>query len=331
MRFRYLALLIPLLIAGAVSAQKEEPLENKLADAFFDAKKIVFLGDSITYKGEFLVTLESYMISNDHNGPKMLNLGLQSETCSGDSEPAHPWPRPNVHERLQRLLDKVKPDLLVVNYGMNDGIYHPFDKKRFENYKAGINAIIEATENVDPEIRVILVTPPPFDPLPVQKKGALAKKDAKAFSWKAVYENYDAEVIAVYSKWILEQESRVTGCIDVRSPILEALAEKRKSKADFFFAHDGVHLNAEGHEVMGTAIAQALGLDTSKALSRKAKDLIGQRQSLLRDSWLTEVGHKRPNAKAGTPVEMAEKLADRLSDELDKMLEEEGQKETKSK
>lgn len=330
MNFKFTAILLTLFLVSSAIAQEKTRQENQLAKTFLNAKTIVFIGDSITYHGQFLTALESCIIANEKQGPKLLNLGLGSETCSGDSEPAHPWPRPNVHERLKRLLQKIKPDLLVVCYGMNDGIYHPFDETRFENYQAGIDKIIDAASQAENEVKVILVTPLPFDALPGREKNTLAKKDAKEFNWKAVYENYDAEVIAVYAKWILEQEHKVAGCIDMRTPFLEALTEARKTDPTFHFAHDGVHINAAGHKMMGNVIAKAIGLDTSRTLKPDAEKIIAQRQILLRNSWLTEVGHKRPNVKEGHKIEIAAQIEKRLNDQLNKALvEEKTKKESK--
>ena len=157
--------------ADAQSTKEQSVAEDakEVAKTILDADRVVFLGDSITYHGGFLVTLESIIRANGHGVPEILNLGLSSETCSGDSEPIHPFPRPNVNERLQRLLRRLSPDVLVVNYGMNDGIYHPFDKDRFENYKQGINQIIDSASTAKSEVKIILVTSPPFDPLPLKR------------------------------------------------------------------------------------------------------------------------------------------------------------------
>jgi len=319
--------LVAMLIASIASSSfaqeaQQEVATNKIAEAFFDAEKVVFLGDSITYHGEFLAVLESTLVANDKSFPELLNLGLSSETCSGESEPAHPWPRPNVHERFERMLAKVTPDVLVVNYGMNDGIYHPFDKARFESYKAGINKIIEAAEKSDGSLKVILVTPPPFDPLPLKSQGSLAPKDADEFNWKTVYENYDSEVMAVYSDWILEQSDRVVGCIDLRTPILNHLAEKRVQKPDYRISNDGVHVDSIGHKLIGHSIAMALELDTSLTVSSDVFDLIKQKQTILRNSWLTAVGHKRPGIKDGMPLPKAiasvMKIGQQIEEKLNK-------------
>ena len=79
--------------------------------------------------------------------PELINLGLPSETCSGLSEPDHPFPRPNVHERLDRVLQQTQPDVVVVCYGMNDGIYYPFSDDRLAAYQAGIRRIIEKAKS----------------------------------------------------------------------------------------------------------------------------------------------------------------------------------------
>lgn len=309
-------------IAQSVDEKTPTKTTDKLAKTFFDAKRVAFLGDSITYHGGFLVTLESILLANGHEVPELLNLGLSSETCSGDSEPIHPFPRPNVNERLERLLENVSPDVLVVNYGMNDGIYHPFDETRFENYKRGINQIIESASKADQPPKIILVTPPPFDPLPVRKKGKLVKKNAESFSWKEVYENYDSEVLAIYAQWILKQESRVAACIDLRSPILEDIAKRRQTDPDFHYAHDGVHVNADGHKLIGRLFALALGIEDLKQHPGAVGKLIKQRQTVLRDSWLSEVGHKRPGIKAGLPIKEALAKANELNRQQQALLNE---------
>ena len=90
-----------------------------------------------------------------------------------------------MHERLQRALDKARPDVVVACYGMNDGIYYPFDEQRFAAYQDGINRLIEKVQASG--ARLILMTPPPFDPLPLRKQGKLRSVDAEKFAWFAIY------------------------------------------------------------------------------------------------------------------------------------------------
>src|SRR5258706_9890367 len=93
------------------------------------AHRIVFLGDSITYSGQYIDYLESVLLARyPDQRYELLDLGLPSETVSGLSEPGHAggqFPRPCLFERLDRVLAKTKPDIVFACYGMNDGIYYP--------------------------------------------------------------------------------------------------------------------------------------------------------------------------------------------------------------
>ncbi len=267
---------------------------------------VLFLGDSITHAGHFVSDLEAVFAAKGTDPmPEFINLGLPSETCTGLSEPDHPWPRPNVHERIDRALSKVKPDLVFACYGMNDGIYHPFDESRFAAYQKGIDKIIEKVHASG--AKLILMTPPPFDPEPLRAKGKLLPAGAEKYAWFEIYENYDIEVMAKYAEWILQQHDRVEGVVDLRSPILKYTEDKRKADPAFTLSNDGVHANAEGHGVMAKAILSALREDPAQLdrLDPKALALTESRQRILHAAWLSHVGHKRPGVKAGLPLEAA--------------------------
>jgi len=115
------------------------------ARRFLEARRVVFLGDSITYGGEYVDFVEAWirMRFPDAN-VEFIDLGLPSETVCGLSEPGHAggaFPRPDLHERLGRVLEKATPDLIVACYGMNDGIYHPFNDERFQRFQDGIRPV----------------------------------------------------------------------------------------------------------------------------------------------------------------------------------------------
>ncbi|MCW5558200.1 MAG: lysophospholipase, partial [Verrucomicrobiae bacterium] len=133
------------------------------------ARRVVVLGDSITYGGEWVEWVGTWVrLAYPDARTEILNLGLPSETASGLSEPGHAggdFPRPDVHERLERVLAKTKPDLLFACYGMNDGIYFPFSEERFQKFREGITRLREAAAHEG--VRVIHLTPPVFDPMPL--------------------------------------------------------------------------------------------------------------------------------------------------------------------
>lgn len=159
-------------------------------------KRIVFLGDSNTFAGHYVVLLDAALRQANQQAD-IINLGLPSETASGLSEPDHPFPRPTVHERLERALAKTRPDVVFACYGMNDGIYYPFSKERFAAYQQGIGKLIDKVK--ESGAKIVLLTPPPFDPLPLQPRGKLKPAGEEKYSWVNMYEKYDEDVLARFA------------------------------------------------------------------------------------------------------------------------------------
>jgi len=274
----------------------------------FNAKRVLFIGDSITAAGHYVATLEAQLrIALRSAAPEVINLGLPSETCSGLSEPDHPFPRPDVHERLDRALTKVKPDLVVACYGMNDGIYYPFSLERFEAYQKGIQKLIDQVHDIG--AKLILMTPPAFDPLPLKKQGKLLPRGAEKYAWFAIYENYDQEVLRRYAGWIMEQRGQVEMVIDLHSAVSKYVSEKRKQDADFTMSPDGVHVNREGHAVLADAIWRAWGHEQLVELKSESIKLVEERQTILHAAWLSHVGHQRPGMEPGLPLAEAQRKA----------------------
>ena len=143
--------------------------------------------------------------------------GLSSETACGLSEALHPWPRPDVHERLDRAIEKLDFDVAIVCYGINDGIYAPFSEERFATYQAGMTTLFEKLKASG--AKVIALTPAPFDAasFPQDK---LLPEGAEEYGYTKVYRDYN-EVMKRYAAWVMEQVG--TGQIDASIEITEAL------------------------------------------------------------------------------------------------------------
>src|SRR5689334_11715669 len=70
-----------------------------------DGQRVVFLGDSNTFAGLYIAYLDGYLRTRFPDKRfELINLGLPSETASGLSEPDHPYPRPDVHTRVEQAL-----------------------------------------------------------------------------------------------------------------------------------------------------------------------------------------------------------------------------------
>ncbi len=263
---------------------------------------ILFLGNSITYAGGYIEDVEAwYLTRHPRHNIAFIDLGLPSETVSGLSEPGHAdgrFPRPDLHERLRRVLEKVHPEVIFACYGMNDGIYLPFDQGRFEKYKAGMQWLHDTLAQAT-GARVIFLTPPAYDELHGGKVGY-------------------ADVIDRYSQWLLDQRGKAQWEVaDIHFPMKKYLEARRKTDTVFALATDGVHPGELGHWLMAKPILLHIG---EKAATHypginaamapiphgdSILQLIRERQYFMKDAWLTFTKHTRPDMPVGLPMEEA--------------------------
>ena len=256
------------------------------------ARRILFLGDSITHSGGYIAFVETQLrLQKLDPLPEIINVGLSSETCSGLSEPSHPFPRPDVHERLDRALAAVQPDVVVACYGMNDGIYYPLSDDAFAAYQHGVNRLIEKVHTAG--AKLILMTPPPFDRVPLEAQGKLQPAGQETYGYTGMYADYDA-VLARYGEWIMAQRNRVEMVIDLHSPLVEHARKRRETDPQFTLSPDGIHPNAAGHRLIGETILTAWGGTPIEEPSPELLQLVAQRTNLLHDAWLSHIGHQRP-------------------------------------
>ena len=229
---------------------------------------------------------------------------------SGLSEEGHAggqFPRPDLHERLARVLKQTKPDLVIACYGMNDGIYLPFAEERFVKYREGIQWLRGRVAEAG--ARILLVTPPTFD----EVKGGHA--------------GY-GEGLDKYAAWLVSKRAKGWDVVDTHTPMNKYLAARRVQEPGFFLAGDGVHTSALGHWLIAREILAHLGAeDVAGAETPEAMlaayphggqllKLIGQKQRLLRDAWLTQTHHLRPGLPVGLPVPEAEAKAAELEKQI---------------
>jgi len=270
--------------------------------------RILFLGNSITYDGKYIVDLETYFtIHYPERHFEFINEGLPSETVSGLSEPGHAggrFPRPDLHERLSRVLTLTKPDLVFACYGMNDGIYLPFDESRFAKFREGmlwLHKELAATGAM-----IIHLTPPVFD----EQNGRHA--------------GY-AEVLDKYSTWLLQQRDSLGWRVgDIHFPMKKYLSDRRAVDPSFAYAKkDGIHPDSLGHWIMAKAVLNYLGeredAESAGAAFEKYPEvfrLVTKKQLLMKDSWLTKAGHKRPGMYKGVSLRKAKRKEESINKKI---------------
>lgn len=237
-----------LLLSGLFALIAAEPPRLETAE------RIVFLGDSVTQAGTYVQDVECYLATRAPGRRRsVVNLGLGSETVSGLSESEHPWPRPDLHERLGRALKATRSDLVIAGYGINDGIYHPFDPERFAAFEAGITKLRAEVEAAGAAI--VHITPLPFDPRP--SAGKNRPKGAADYGFSHPFVDYE-RTMTQYSEWLVSREAQGWVVADPHRSAMAVLAGARLLDPTYAIAPDGVHPGPAGHWLIAEALLDAL-------------------------------------------------------------------------
>lgn len=266
-------------------------------------KRVVFVGDSITQSGLY-VSFIAYYLNRLHPDQDfdIISLGLASETLSGLSEEGHAggrFPRPQLFERLARLLEKAEPEVVFACYGINDGIYLPLDEQRFAAFRAGVTRFIEQCREAGVG-EIFLITPPIYDAPPEAEPP------------------YDA-VMAAYAAWLMSLDTPGVHVIDLHT----AMRLARDARAEPF-ARDRVHPDQEGHLLMARVLLEGIGVtlpDEESAVVRA--DPLFEKVDRLRQErstgWMRHIGYTRERTVAPQPLGDVETRAEALQAEIDKL------------
>ncbi|WP_181873109.1 SGNH/GDSL hydrolase family protein [Fontibacillus phaseoli] len=284
-----------------------------------DKKRILFLGDSITENGAYIRYLDAFFLQHfPKRHLELINLGVGGETAAGTHENSHPFPRPCVHERLERALAESKPDWVFLCYGMNDGIYHPFSEERFTLFR---NGMIKATEQVQRTgARVILMTPPPYDVLSIN--GEAQPDGMPDYAFETPYEDYNG-VLGRFADWVkrygAEQGYTV---VDLREPLMSFIAMRREADPAYKY-NDGVHPEDDGHWIMAKAILRDVFHIVLERTPEWARSMDGafiravsRRRDVLDAAWREHVGHSSPYKFEALPLEEAKDAAESMLAEI---------------
>jgi lysophospholipase L1-like esterase len=277
------------------------PLGAQTVDSLA-GKKVVFLGDSITQGGGY-ITFTSYYLEKLHPQKNfdVYGLGLSSETVSGLSEENHAggaFPRPCLFERLGRLLERVKPDVVFACYGINDGIYLPLDPERFAAFQDGIRKLIDQCKAAG-VTAIYLITPPIFD-----------------FAPKGDEFNYDS-VMTEYAAWEMTLKIPGVHVID-----LHAAMRKARDARNEPFSRDRVHPGDEGHLLMAKTILAALGVQVpDETVAAIKADPLFKLVDLKRRSrwahWMKHIGYTREKTVSPQPLGNVETEVREMQAEID--------------
>lgn len=222
------------------------------AEEFFlrEGETVVFLGDSNTFADHYIRYLDAYLFTRFPDKQfHLLNRGMPSETVAGTSETTHLPPRPDLHTRLGGVLAATDPDVIIACYGMNDGIYQSPNPELMAKYQAGVKKLVQRVQD-EAKARLVLLTPPPFDPTPFEHKPVSNPPD-----YRRPASDYD-QALDQFSKWLLTLASQDIRVIDLHSPMSGHIKARRETLPRYVMAGDGIHFNATGHMLVALEILE---------------------------------------------------------------------------
>jgi lysophospholipase L1-like esterase len=195
--------------------------------------RIVFLGDSITEQQLYTNYVESYLATRYPE----LELTFFNAGWGGDTAPGGV-------ARLQRDVLALKPSVVTLCYGMNDGRYTQPTEEIRQTFVNGLRELVRRLKRAG--IRIVLLTPgmvdehaaPHLAPVEYNRRGLRVLVD---------------EVLRLAVEQKLPH-------YDLHLLMNEVDARARAADPTFTMIPDGVHPNPAGHLVMAYGLLQALGV-----------------------------------------------------------------------
>ncbi len=139
---------VPIRFALLAAFAAAAPLAAAESNDFFFKKgdRIVFLGDSITEQYQYSTDVELYLTTRFPEwNLTFINAGISGDTATGGAN------------RFATHVLAEKPTAVTIDFGMNDGGYGAFDKKRADQFLEKTDAMLKAAKEAG--VRVALISP----------------------------------------------------------------------------------------------------------------------------------------------------------------------------
>ena len=225
------ALAVP---AAATAAPPETPAPFALRDG----DRVVFYGDSITQDGAYARFVEEYVRTRFPQWDiRFYNAGVGGDTVKGGG--AGP-----IDVRLERDVIALKPTVVTIMLGMNDGGYKPFDPMTLATFGEGYRAIVARLQQALPGVRLTLIRSSPFDDVARPPQFAPGYDDT-------------LRRLGCYVTTLGAKEKATV--VSFRDPVNSGIAAVLKDNPDLArqVVPDRVHPGPAGHLVMGAALLRA--------------------------------------------------------------------------
>jgi lysophospholipase L1-like esterase len=252
------------LVALFLASSTQAPPAGGPAAAFAlrDGDRVVFYGDSITEEGGYGRLVEEYVRTRFPAWDvRFYNAGVGGDTVRGG------WAG-TVETRLQRDVVALRPTVVTVMLGMNDGGYKPFDPMTLAAFGEGYRSIAGTLRAALPAARLVFIRPSPFDDV------------SRPPQWKPGYDD-TLRRLGCYVTTLGAREG--AGVVDFREPLNAGLAAVLKGNPDLarLLIPDRVHPGSAGHLLMGATLLRAWGATglVTRSRSTRRRGRCGRRRA----------------------------------------------------
>jgi lysophospholipase L1-like esterase len=206
--------------------------------ALRDGDRVVFYGDSITQDGAYARFVEEYVRTRFPRWDvRFYNAGVGGDTVRGGGSGT-------IDVRLSRDVIALKPTVVTIMLGMNDGGYKRFDPTTLAAYGEGYRAIVERLQRELPGVRLTLIRPSPFDDV--------ARPPQFAPGYDDTLRRLGCYVVTLAA-------TARADVADFRESVNAGLAAVTKENPDLArqIVPDRVHPGPAGHTLMGATLLRA--------------------------------------------------------------------------
>jgi lysophospholipase L1-like esterase len=224
--------LLALLAAAAGAGEPAAPF------ALRDGDRVVFYGDSITQAGDYGRFVEAYVRTRYPQWDvRFYNAGVGGDTVRGGWLGA-------IDVRLERDVIALKPTVVTIMLGMNDGGYKPFDPTTLASFGDGYRALVARLRQSLPGVRLTFIRSSPFDDVSRPPQFAPGYDDA-------------LRRLGCYVTTLAEREKATVA--DFRDALNTGIAAVLKDNPELArqVIPDRVHPGPAGHTVMGATLLRA--------------------------------------------------------------------------
>jgi lysophospholipase L1-like esterase len=256
-------LLLPALLLFACAAQAQTarpPFEFK------DGDRVVLLGGTIIEREQKFGFLETALaLGAPDKKLTVRNLGWSGDTVFGHARSYFGPPEEGI-ERLSKHMEMLKPTVVVTCYGAD----MPFEGlMKMPDFITGYRKLLELVRSKSPNVRVIIVAPPPFEnlgpPLP-----DLTDKNTKLGEIRDALKEFAVKQAATF--------------VDT----FELMGGPVKERPKQPLTDNGLHYSEAGYKLWATRIAEALGLakvDVSTPEATALRQAVVKKDFLFFNRW----------------------------------------------